>query len=96
MNVLHKNIDIWGIISLVQNKVKRFSTVKFFEYEGEIENSELLYTSSFKKYNMGLDLLSQVMLAIYGHIDKFNVIIDVYGSDVVINLNLLNRKVVRK
>lgn len=48
MNVLHKNIDIWGIISLVQNKVKRFSTVKFFEYEGEIENSELLYTSSFK------------------------------------------------
>ncbi len=92
MNILHRNIDVWGIISLIQNKVKRFSTVKFFEYEGEIENSELLSTIEFKKYNMGLDLLSQVMLAIYGHIDKFNVIVDVYGDEVIINLQLLNRK----
>lgn len=92
MNVLHENVDIWGIISIVQNKVKRFSTVKFFEYEGEIENSKLLTTSKFNKYNMGLDFLSQVMLAIYGHINKFNVIVDVYSDEVIINLELLNRK----
>lgn len=96
MNILHENVSIWTIISLVQNKVERFSTVKFFEYEGEIENSELLNVYKFNKYNMGLDLLSQVMLAIYGHIDKFNVIIDVYGDEVIINMKLLNRKEERK
>lgn len=92
MNVLHQNIDIWGIISLIQNNVERFSTVKFFEYEGEIENSKLLTFLKFEKYNMGLDLLSQVMFAIYGHINKFNVIINEHGDNVVINLKLLNRK----
>lgn len=92
MNVLHQNIDIWGIISLIQNNVERFSTVKFFEYEGEVENSKLLTFYEFKKYNMGLDLLSQVMFAIYGHINKFNVIINKHGDNVVINLKLLNRK----
>lgn len=90
--ILHENINIWTIISLVQNKAERFSTVKFFEYEGEIENSELLSVSKFNKYNMGLDFFSQVLLAIYGHIDKFNVIIDVYDDEVIINLQLLNRK----
>lgn len=92
MNVLHENIDIWGIVSLVQNNAKRFSSVWFFEYEGEIENSKNLGTSNFWKYNMGIDVFTQIIMALYGHVKKFNVVVNVFKDTVFINLNLLKKR----
>lgn len=87
-----KNVTIWNVISVLKENTERISEVTFFEYDGDFQVSKILNSWKLKYYGMTLDFLSQIMLAVYGHIKDFNVQIFIHGSDISINIKLLNRK----